>query len=438
MSASRSGSRSNQRSARLRMFSVATWSRSIGLPRDCRLVGQGGGAMGSENENVLPIPSVEFDPDPAPVLLDDVAGDGQAEPRPAGLAADPRPVHLVEPFEDARLGGLRDADPMVGHRHDDVRRRRADRDVDLAAVRAELHGVVEQVDEDLAEAVAVAADRRDRLGDIDAEGHALAIGEQAQALGRVDRDPADVEQVDDAEGAAALDPRQVEQLVDHLDEVAGLDLDLVDPVAHPGRDGVAGRLGLAGQRLGQQADRRQRRPQLVRQVVDELGADLLEPAQLGDVLDDEPQAARRHAPGPDARAAGRPRPRPRSPRSPSPTSSAVRASASTWTVMNASMSVRPTRLPGRTPRSVWAAGLAATIRRSSSTISTPSVERTRRSPTGRAGSADLELRRLTARSRSATTAAAASLPGRRAGRDARAGPACATRGSRRTTRRRAR
>ena len=61
--------------------------------------------------------------------------------------------------------------------------------------------------------------------------------------------------------------------------------------------GVAGGLRLAGQRLGQQADRRQRRAQLVRQVVDELGADLLEPAQLRDVLQDDPQAAVGCAPG---------------------------------------------------------------------------------------------------------------------------------------------
>ena len=40
---------------------------------------------------------------------------------------------------------------------------------------------------------------------------------------------------------------------------------------------------------GEQRDRRQRRPELVAQVVDELGADLLEPAQLRDVLEDHEQ-----------------------------------------------------------------------------------------------------------------------------------------------------
>ena len=108
--------------------------------------------------------------------------------------------------------------------------------------------------------------------------------------------------------AAALDPRQVEELVDHLDEVARLDLDLADPVAHPRRDRLAGGVGLAGERLGEQADGRERGAQLVRQVVDELGPDALEPAQLGDVLQDQPAAtggarrARTRSVGPSASA----------------------------------------------------------------------------------------------------------------------------------------
>ena len=99
--------------------------------------------------------------------------------------------------------------------------------------------------------------------DLDPQGHALPIGEQPQPLGRVGRDLAEIEDLEGAERAPALDARQVEQLVDHLDEMSGLDLDLVDPVTHPRRNGVARRLGLAGQRLGQEADRGQGRAQLV-------------------------------------------------------------------------------------------------------------------------------------------------------------------------------
>ena len=63
---------------------------------------------------------VGFDPDPAAVLLDDVPGDRQAETRPAGLAADAGSVDLVEALEDPRLGGPRDADPVVGDGDDDL------------------------------------------------------------------------------------------------------------------------------------------------------------------------------------------------------------------------------------------------------------------------------------------------------------------------------
>ena len=110
---------------------------------------------------------------------------------------------------------------------------------------------------------------------------------------------AEVDVVEQDQRPAALDPRQVEQLVDHLDEVVRLDLDLADPVAHPGRDRLARRVGLADEGLGQQADRGQRGPQLVRQVVDELGPDPLQAAQLGDVLHDQPDAPDRRSAGPD-------------------------------------------------------------------------------------------------------------------------------------------
>ena len=338
MSASRSGSRSNQRSARLRMLRVATCSRSIGLLRGA--VRRDGATVeastGSENENVLPDPSTDSTQIRPPCCS--MMWRAIARPRPVPPAAPrkPRPVDLVEALEDPRLGRARDADAVVLDGDDDLRPVARTATSDLAAVGAELHRVVEEVDEDLPDPLLVAVDARGRCSA--RRPAASTPWRSANSRSRsieFGRDPAEVEQVEDAERAAALDPRQVEQLVDHLDEVAGLDLDLADPVAHPRRDRVAGRVGLAGQRLGQQADGRQRRPQLVRQVVDELGADLLEPAQLRDVLDDEPQAAGRGAP----RAEDEPRPvdarRPATSSVAEPTASAVRASDSAWTVMNA-------------------------------------------------------------------------------------------------------
>src|SRR3954470_5280145 len=287
MSASRSGNRSNQRSARLRMFSVATWSRSIGPS-----VASGWWWRDRQREREGTADAFgRFDPDPPAVLLDDVARDRQAESRAARPAPEARPVDLVEPLEDPGLGGARDAHPVVGHGHDDIGCRGPGGHDDLAALHAELHGVVEEVDDDLPEAVLVAPDVPEVVFDLDVEDDSLAFCEQPQALGRVDRDPADIDEVDDTERRATLDAGKVEKLRDHLDEVARLDLDLADPIAHAGRHGITRRLSLPGQRLGQQADRGQRRPQLVGEVVDELGADLLEATQLGDIFDDHPQPA---------------------------------------------------------------------------------------------------------------------------------------------------
>ncbi len=70
-----------------------------------------------------------------------------------------------------------------------------------------------------------------------------------------------------------------------------LDFDLRDAVAHLGRDGVPDAFCLALERLRKQAHGRERRAELVRQVVDEFGADALQPAELGDILEDQPEAA---------------------------------------------------------------------------------------------------------------------------------------------------
>ena len=85
MSASSSGSRSGQRSARLqdveRRDVQSVHRLSLRSGRSARRP-----AIGRANENVEPAPSVELDPDPPAVLLDDVAGDGQAEAGPAAAS----------------------------------------------------------------------------------------------------------------------------------------------------------------------------------------------------------------------------------------------------------------------------------------------------------------------------------------------------------------
>ena len=128
MSASSSGRRSNQRSARLRMFRVATCRRSIGLPQLGRL-----GDRDRERERAAGSLR-RFRPGSGRrAASDDVAGDGQAQTGPAALAADTRPVDLEEALEDPRLGRPRDADAVSATLMTTVRRPRRTRDRDGAA-----------------------------------------------------------------------------------------------------------------------------------------------------------------------------------------------------------------------------------------------------------------------------------------------------------------
>src|SRR5207244_930681 len=115
-----------------------------------------------------------LDPDAASVRLGDMAHDREPEPR-AAPAPDARLVDLVEALEDAVDLRPRDADPVVLDRQHDrlpVAPRPHD---DGFALAGELDGVVQQVDEQLAKALLVAADRRQVARDGTLERHPLAI-----------------------------------------------------------------------------------------------------------------------------------------------------------------------------------------------------------------------------------------------------------------------
>ena len=73
-------------------------------------------------------------------------------------------------------------------------------DHDLAAVRAELDRVVDEIDDDLAQPGGIAADGRQPVRRLDPERDALAIGEQPEPLRRLRREPAHVQPVDQRRG----------------------------------------------------------------------------------------------------------------------------------------------------------------------------------------------------------------------------------------------
>ena len=198
MSASSRGSRSAQRSARLRMFSVAISRRSIDVQAPGRAACAGspavsaanlrqmarrpgtGGDTGIANENVEPSALLGLHPDPSAVPLDDVARDRQPEAGPA--APEAGTVGLVEALEDPRPVDLRDPDAVIGDRRPRPRRRPAHAHPHLAAVGAELDRVVDEVDEHLAESSLVAADGRHVGLRRDDERDPVAVGEQAETF----------------------------------------------------------------------------------------------------------------------------------------------------------------------------------------------------------------------------------------------------------------
>ena len=95
-------------------------------------------------------------PDLPAQCLDHMLGDGEPQARPDGR---PRLVHLVEPLEDARQVILRDARASVGH--GEVREPAIwhHADLDLAAGRGELDGVVDECQQDVLHAGTVGQDR---------------------------------------------------------------------------------------------------------------------------------------------------------------------------------------------------------------------------------------------------------------------------------------
>src|SRR5664280_2022201 len=98
--------------------------------------------------------------------LDHVAGNRQAQTS-AATTADPGPVHLVEALEDPGYVRSRNADPGIPNPDHDFAVVVANAHDDLAAFWAELHRVVQQVDQDLAQAILVAANRSDVLGQLE-------------------------------------------------------------------------------------------------------------------------------------------------------------------------------------------------------------------------------------------------------------------------------
>ena len=215
-----------------------------------------------------------------------VPDDGEAEPGAAQLAR-ARLVDPVEALGDAGQVAPRDADARVGHRHlDPVPGDQRSPDAHVPAARGVLDRVVDQVDQDLDEPVVIGGDgdqaRRHGAGEPDAsarrprpdDGHHRVDDLVERGRRQRQRDPPE------------LDVRQLGEVADEAPEPLGVakdDLEEFPRVLRLFERPLEQGLEIA-------VNGGERRAELVGHVRHELGAHVLEPPQLGHVVEHHDQA----------------------------------------------------------------------------------------------------------------------------------------------------
>src|SRR5581483_3569464 len=211
----------------------------------------------------------------------DLAADREAEAR-AAVAPRRRPVRLLERLEDEPQLVLRDADAGVDHGEPDhgVRgRERRKRELRRllgelhphgdAALLGELDRVRQEVLEDLVQPLRVGGDRRRhvRPRDLDVQLEALVLRERAERPLDVVADVADRDVGDSNVHLPGLDLRQVEDVVDQLEQVGARLVDRLRELDLLLRQVL---LGVLRQQLREDEQRVERRAQLVAHVREEL------------------------------------------------------------------------------------------------------------------------------------------------------------------------
>ena len=207
-----------------------------------------------------------LEPHAATEQLDQALGEGEAEAGPL-LARAAAPA-LLERLEDPLLVGLGHPDAAVGHGDVDVRATPAGPDDHGTAGAGELHRVGHQVEHDLLEPEHVGVHDVDVVGDVDGEVDPLGGRPLAQHRRRVVEHGPQVDRRVLQGHLPGLDLREVEDLVEELQQVAARAVDvvqvlllaLVELAEHP-----------LEEHLGEPEHRVERRPELVGHAGEELG-----------------------------------------------------------------------------------------------------------------------------------------------------------------------
>ena len=219
--------------------------------------------------------------------LGDVLDDGETQPGAAELPG-ARLVHAVEPLGEPRQVLFRDA--AAGVRHGQGRpgsavavgaRLEARLHPHLAVLGRVLDGVVHEVDEQLLETVFVSEDVRRIRIHIGADADVLPVGLVAEELQDPFRQRPGGHLLHPQAHVAHLQVGQGQQVVDEASQPFGVALDHVEELAR--LPGVVGRV--VQQRLGVTLYGGQGRAHLMGDVGDEIGADLLQPLQFGDLVE---------------------------------------------------------------------------------------------------------------------------------------------------------
>ena len=213
----------------------------------------------------------------------DVTDDGEPEPGTT-RAAIPRPVHPVEPLEDAIEVLRRDADPMIGHHDVDPGVLDLCRDIDLRSRIAVLHAVVDQVHHRRHQLVTVALDPGVRRSVWHAQPHAVALGLGEDPIAGARQQLAHGDEPT-LVGLVRLDAAEVKKVLDESTGTLRLSRDpLSESAGH-------GRVALLCEGLREQTEGPDRRPELVVHIRYEVAADGVEPPALAGVDEDTDDAA---------------------------------------------------------------------------------------------------------------------------------------------------
>ncbi len=153
--------------------------------------------------------------------LRDRARDEEAEAG-AGLRA-PAGVHAPELLEDEEVLVGGDAGPVVDHGDDDVPVVRAGAHLDLVPRDRVLGRVGEEVDEELAQTLAVAPHRRERV--VHDRLHPYFVGSELDHRRRLAYELGEIDVREGVRERAGLDARRVEHVADERGQAARLLLD---------------------------------------------------------------------------------------------------------------------------------------------------------------------------------------------------------------------